>query len=43
MAKACICDHNGAPALVIDGKAYPPMTFCTRNVRENMNDESVNE
>ena len=30
MAKALIKDHNGSPAIFIDGKPYPPMTALIR-------------
>lgn len=31
MATAKIENYNGAPALVIDGKPYPPFTYCASN------------
>ncbi len=36
MAKACIENYNGYPAIMINGKPYPPMmaTFCSRKNNE---------
>ena len=41
MAKAWVQDYNGSPALMIDGKPYPPMyaTIRTINGEEMVIDE----